>query len=171
MKRFWILLPIISAALMVWWMAIIASRSALELAAEQWDAREFTGYHAIIRYYDGYQNCSHDLVVENDEIVSVQETGTCTTPFIEGIEHPTIDDLMTYLASEEARLNEMSACVDSAGECCLTHVLISGRYDPIYGYPRSASVGPSPYRSSNPANCPAVNIVWRSVEVTRFTPS
>src|SRR5690242_9810939 len=100
MKRFWTLLPIIAAALAVLWMVIIASRSPLELARETWDAREFTGYHAVIRYYDGLQSCTHDIVVEAEEIITAQQTGDCNLP-IEDVEYPTITDLMNYLVDEE----------------------------------------------------------------------
>src|SRR5689334_3792262 len=104
MKRLWTLLPIVAAAITVLWMASIASRSAVDLARELWDARAVTDYRATIQYYDGVQSCTHDIVVEGDELVSAQPTGDCIQ-MIEGVDYPTITELMDYLAKEQARFD------------------------------------------------------------------
>jgi hypothetical protein len=167
MRRFWTLLPIVAAALTVLWMTNIASRSALEIARESWDARKFTGYHAVIQYYDGNQNCTHDLVVEGEEVTSAQLSGTCI-PLIEGIEHPTISEVMDYLEAEQARFDEEGDCNDGFSH---RQMAITGRYDSEFGYPRSLSIGPMYLPGSSDVACPSARVNWISISVVSFTPS
>lgn len=173
MKRFWVVLPILLALLLVIVLVPMTAPSSLDAARARWDARTFTSYRMSARYYQNSGTCTQDISVEGDAVTEVHSGTNCDTPLTD-IEYPTVTDILNYLQAKTEEFEATRVCESAECACDIPEAPVA-RYA-VADYPRNVEIRPIFEARSRSGlfytspSCAALTFDWSSIEIMSVTP-